>query len=295
MPNVKLRGEVCAFAVRGDDGWGTGTLRTEDGAHSIVGKLVGAQVGETVELEGVWDLHPTYGRRLKVTTCTTVRPETADGIVAWLSSTLPEVGQRRARQLVERFGAELWATIEQNHLALCQVEGITAKRAEAINAAYNENRADRDHKIRLRGWGLTDGQIARALEEWRTLAAVVERIRQNPYQLSQYVYGFGFLRSDAVAMKAGVAYDSPFRCAAGVEHVLDEQTTKGHCYLPSGALMSMTAKLLGVEARLVAQALRTAIRNGRAVRRGARVYSTRLDAAEEQCAAALRRLLGRAA
>jgi exodeoxyribonuclease V alpha subunit len=230
-----------------------------------------------------------------VQSCTTVQPETADGKIAWLSSTLPDVGHRRAKQLVDRFGDELWAVIEEDHLALCQVDGITAKRAEAIKAAYDKHRAERDHMIRLRGWGLTDGQVARALEEWRSLATVVERIRQNPYQLSQFVHGFGFKRSDEVAMRAGIKYDSPFRIAAGVEYVLDEQTGKGHCYLPSGALMSITSKLLGVDQQLVALALRTAIRNGRAVRRGKRVYSARLDQAEEQCAAALRRLLRRAA
>lgn len=294
---VRITGEIVGFAVRGSDGWGTGALRTDTDTIGLTGKLVGVRVGETCELEGVWDDHPKYGRRLKVRSCTSVRPETTDGVIAWLASTLPGIGAGRARTLVERFGGGegLWSTIERDPQALCAVDGITPARAEAITKAYDKHRADRDHMILLRGWGLTDSQIARCVEKWKALEAVVEHVRANPYELAQCVYGFGFSRSDAVAMKAGVKYDSPARIAAGVEHVLEEQTGKGHCYLPSGALMKITAELLGVETRLVASALRTAVRAGRAVRRGQRVYSARLERAEELCAQGLRRLLGRAA
>lgn len=293
---VKLRGELVAFNMRGSDGWGTGTLRADGGQyHAIVGKILAASIGQSVELEGAWDEHPQYGRRLKIKSCVSVVPTSEDGIIAWLVSTLPDLGPSRARQLVRRFGTDLWTTIDMNPLALTSVDGITAKRADAIRAAYKKHEAERDDMIKLRGWGLTDTQIARCIEEWRSLKTIIERIQENPYQLASVVYGFGFLRADAVAMKAGVKYDSPYRVAAGVEHVLEEATTKGHCFMPSGALTAMGAKLLGVQPDLVKTALRTAVRNGRAVRRGARVYSARLDEAEEQCAVALRRLLRRAA
>jgi len=292
---VSLHGELAAFTARSADGWGTGTLRTEAETVPITGKLVGVRVGDAVALEGIWVDHPRWGRQLKVRSCTAVRPQTADGTVAWLASTLPDVGLGRAKKLVERFGDELWDVIEHHLDELTKVEGITPARAKAIQEAYRKHSAQRDHMIALRGWGLTDSQIARCLEQWGTLGAVIDRVRENPYQLAQCVYGFGFKRADEVAMKAGVKFDSPARVAAGVEHVLDEECAKGHCFLPAGALVRITQKLLGVQSQPVATAIRTAVRSGRAVRRGARVYSRRMDQAEEQCAVALRRLLGRAA
>lgn len=295
-PAARITGELLAFNVRSSDGWGTGMLVAKDGTrYAIVGKLVGAAAGETVELEGDWAEHQRYGRQFKFRSCTAVRPESKDGVIAWLCATLPGLGPARAHECVTRFGSALWDVIETDPRRLCAVDGITPARADAIAAAYEKNRADRDYMIKLRGWGLTDGQIARALEAWGTLAKAIEEVQRNPYSLSQYVFGFGFLRADAVAMKAGVKYDSPFRIAAGVEHVLDEQTTKGHCYVPSGMLVTVTAKLLGVDERAVVTAVVTAIRTGRAVRRGKRVYSSRLDQAEAHCASGLRRLLGRAA
>lgn len=287
-----LTGELTAFRAVGSDGWGFGTLLTEREAVSVVGKLVGVRAGESVELEGVWGEHPKYGRQLRVRKCTSVMPQTEDGTVAWLASTLPSVGPGRARALVERFGAQLWEIIHSDPMQLASVPGITPARVEEIRAAYLKHEADRDNMIRLRGWGLTDNQIARCLEEWKTLETVVERVRENPYQLADYVHGFGFERADKVATRAGVTHDSPARVLAGVRHVLGESRTDGHCYLRIGEVVRRSVALLGVERSAVGDALRAAISGRHMVRRGPRLYSCRIDGAENDCAHDLVRMMG---
>jgi exodeoxyribonuclease V alpha subunit len=293
---TKLTGKLIAFRAMSEDGWGVGTLDVGTEAIRVTGKLLGAREGDTVEIEGAWSEHPKYGRQLRVIVCTVARPETEEGIVSWLSSTLPDVGVGRARKLVARFGTELWHVIEHEHERLTEVDGITQKRASAIAEAYLKHKAERDDMILLRGWGLTDNQIGKCLAQWHTLRLTVQKVGENPYQLAQYVYGFGFERADKVAMRAGVTYDSPLRIEAALDHVLEEASGKGHCYLPSGALQLMTQKLLGVQERLVVDAVRAAIRSGRVVLRGdSRLYSQRMDRAEQCCADALRQLLERAA
>jgi exodeoxyribonuclease V alpha subunit len=296
---VTVKGELTAYRVMNGDGWGVGALRPAGAAESVpvVGKLVGARVGDTVELSGTWTEHPRFGRQLKVRACNTARPDDGDGIVKWLASRLPDVGEGRARALVERFGAQLWDVIEQTPEALAQVPGITAARAEAINAAYVSHKAERDHMIALRGWGLTDSQVARCIEAWKcSLGEAVERVRQNPYALSQCVYGFGFKRADLVATKMGIAHDAPERIRAGVEWSLDEASSdKGHCYVAGAALQRAVAELLGVSFPAVAAAIKDCAAAGRIIRRDWRIYTQRMDVAERQCADALRRLLGRAA
>jgi len=293
---VCIVGELTAFRAVGSDGWGVGCVTAaKDGErHAITGKLLGVQVGDTIEIEGTWVESERYGEQFKVRRCTATTPQTDRGLIAWLS-TLPNLGDSRARELVAAFGDTLWAVIERDPAQLCVVSGITPARAEAIAAAYHANRANRDHMILLRGWGLTDNQIARCVERWETLPDVVEAIRFNPYQLSQCVYGFGFMRADKVAMAAGVPYDSPQRIHAALEHVLEEAVANdGHMYMPSGALRARTSKLIGVPAEYVAQQMRAAIRGGRMVRRGTRIYTRRLDEAEQTCADALLDLLGAA-
>lgn len=298
---VKLRGELVSFRSFTADGWGVGQVQpaTPDGQKrrpapvSITGKLLGVFPGDRIEVEGVWVTHEKYGRQLKVKQSTTLRPEGADGVVKWIASRLPDVGERRARELVARFGEQLWDVVEHHTARLCEVKGITPARAEAIRDAYLLVAAEREHMVMLRGWGLTDSQVGNCLAAWKTLPKVVDRLRENPYQLSQVVYGFGFVRADQVARAMEIPLTSPFRIQAGVEHVLSESEQAGHCYVAGAALRDMAADLLKVDPALVPAAILAVVAAGRAVRRGWRVYSSRMDVAEEDCAVSLRALLER--
>lgn len=289
---VSLVGELTAFRAVGSDGWGVGTIVVDGKRHDFTGKTLGARPGNTVELQGVWSDHPKYGRRLKVRQCATTTPQSAEGVVAWLITTLPGVGEKRARELVVRFGAELWRVIETTPDRLCEVAGISPKISARIADAYREHRADRDHMVTLRGWGMTDSQIARCIEEWKTLEKVIAAVREDPYQLSRVVYGFGFKRTDELAMRAGVSYDSPQRIAAAIEYLIEESVSgQGHTWLPFGEVRARTARLIGVPAETVNPVLRRLLTDGALVRHGRRIYSRRLDETEQDCAAGIEALL----
>lgn len=300
MPAVKhetitIKGELIEWRTRTPDGWGTGALRGHDGGAPVpvTGKLF-ARVGDTVELLGAWSEHERFGRQFKVKQCTVARPETNDGIIAWLSSTLPEVGHTRATALVERFGAELWTVIETRPHELAAVSGITPDRVRAICDAYTKHRAERDHMIQLRGWGLTDNQIARCREVWGSIENVVERVHANPYELSRHVHGFGFKRADEVATRAGVARDAPERISAGIEHALEEGAAqRGDCFLWGATLEREAIKLLGVDPKTLSTGLRMSIAAGRIARQGKRYYPSRLDEAEHRSAARFARMIAR--
>jgi exodeoxyribonuclease V alpha subunit len=286
-----LRGELLAFRTNTPDGWGVGTVQAADAVHRVTGKLLGVRVGDAVALAGHWK-DTRYGRQFAVRTCVSTVPQTTAGVVAWMASVMPDVGERRALAMVSRFGvAGLWAVIESNPRALCVLDGITPERADAIAAAYTTHRADRDSLIVLRGWGLTDGQVARCLERWDDPGAVVTAVRANPYVLIEHVVGFGFVRADDVALRAGIPTDSPLRIAAALHHLVGEEVQRGHCYVPQGRLRVMAEKLLGVPETLVRPAMHREYVAGRMVVRGQRVYPPRLEYDEADCAAALERLL----
>jgi exodeoxyribonuclease V alpha subunit len=287
-----LHGQLLDFRMHTPDGWGVGTVQAQDGSLAkVTGKLLGVRVGDTVELAGQW-LETKYGRQFKVRQAQSTVPQTTAGVCAWMASALPDVGERRALAMVSRFGvAGLWETIEANPRALCCIDGITPERADAIAIAYEEQRADRDAMICLRGWGLTDKQVEQCLKHWDDAAEVVEEVRANPYALMEHVRGFGFMRADDVALRSGTPHDSPMRIAAALHHVLGEQVQQGHVFVAQGKLRVMVEKLLGLPEPLISSALHDEYARCRLIARGARVYPPRLELDEGEAAHQLNRLL----
>lgn len=291
---IIVSGTLASWRYANQDGWGLGTLSQANAttALPIVGKLVGARVGDAVELTGHWATHPKYGQQFQVRTCTAALPQTRAGVLAWLVATLPSLGPARAAELVDTYGVRLWDVIEYAPHDLAKIPGITPARAQAIYDAYQAHRDTRDSMIALRGWGLTDAQIGHCVTHWHTLAKVVDNVRANPYQLMRHVHGFGFLRADVVADKVGVHRQAPERVAAGIEHVLDLALQAGHCYVPARVLQAEACKLLGCTPAQAARGARDAVAAGAVVAVGWRYYPARIALAEARCAASVTTLLG---
>ena len=287
-----LCGELVSFQVRMPDGWGTGVVRTSTGdTHKITGTLGSVKPGESVELAGSW-ADTKYGRQFKVQRCVSTVPQTLAGVVTWMMA-LPDIGEKRAREMVLRWGvAGLWELIETEPHRLCVISGITPERADAIAEAYQKRAVDRDAMITLHGWGLTDKQIERCKEQWDCEPeGVVLEVRANPYKLMDDVSGFGFKRADDVGIRSGIARDSPYRIGAALRHLMGETVSQGHCFVTQGKLRVMAQKLLELPETAILPVLNNFYYNQRLVLRGQRVYLPQLDAAEADSAKKIREFL----
>lgn len=296
-PLETIRGELVSQRIVGADMWGIAELRVGADGRTVTatGNLLGTSPGDTLELDGVWTTHPKWGEQFKVRALRVVVPQDNSGAVKWLAK-LPQIGRQRATALVERFGVPgIWEVVEKTPELLEQVPGITAVRRDEITCRYHEVRHARDREARLLGWGLTQGQITRVLAKWGEQAEEV--LREDPYQLCDEVYGFGFTRADAVARRMGLSQDAPPRLRAGVMHVLREMAADGgHCYLRRPKLLGAAARLLSVDIGLVARQLDHVLVEGRAYEDDeGRVYLSHLHHAEGEVAAAVADLLERAA
>ena len=299
---TQVTGELIAHRIVGRDFWSIATIKRTDaanpGAHvAAVGKLLGADVGDTVELEGSWSTHPKFGRQYKVRSCRVTVPQSDSGVTAWLSAKLPGVGRVTARALLDHFGGAqgLWKAVEDAPASLSEVRGITGAKAARISEAYLAARGDRDRMIQFRQWGFTENQIAAVVAKHGDDATT--RIRDNPYTMALSegkggIKGFGFLRADSIAQRMGIAPDCPHRIECGIQHTLTMAEGHGHCYVPMGKLVKMAAdKVLRIDGDAVA--LRAAImrKRGALVQHGTRTFSRRLNLDERRCADGIRRLL----
>lgn len=218
---------------------------------TIVGSLADLNVGECVELTGVWAMHRDYGRQFNVQQLRSVLPTTVAGIEKYLGSGLIKgVGPVSARRITEHFGAETLDIIEHNPMRLLEVKRIGRKLVDAIVQAWAEQRAIKEVMIFLQGHGVSAGLATRIYKFYGDDSIAV--VQDNPFRLAQDVYGIGFITADKIARALGIPADAPQRVAAGAAYVLSQATDEGHVFLPTPELISQTAELLAVTPQQVA-------------------------------------------
>ena len=132
------------------------TERTGPDLLTVVGPLLGAQVGESLRLTGRWGSHPKYGKQFQVHSYTTVLPATIQGIRRYLGSGLIKgIGPTMAERMVAHFGTDILAIIEEQPGRLVEVHGLGPKRTQRIADAWEEQKAIKEVMVFLSGIGVS--------------------------------------------------------------------------------------------------------------------------------------------
>ncbi|MEU9080637.1 ATP-dependent RecD-like DNA helicase [Kitasatospora sp. NPDC048538] len=249
LERITYANEETGYTVaRVDTGRGANDLLT------VVGALLGAQVGESLRLHGRWGSHPQYGRQFTVENYTTVLPATVQGIRRYLGSGLIKgIGPRFAERIVERFGVDTLEVIENEPGRLIEVPGLGPKRTKKIAAAWEEQKAIKEVMAFLQGVGVSTSLAVRIYKQYGDASIGV--VRNEPYRLASDVWGIGFLTADRIAQAVGIPHDSPERVKAGLQYALSQSSDQGHCYLPEERLIADGVKLLQVDVGLVIECL----------------------------------------
>ncbi|MEO3973971.1 ATP-dependent RecD-like DNA helicase [Streptomyces sp. CAU 1734] len=230
------------------------TGRGADDLLTVVGSLLGAQVGESLRMEGRWGSHPQYGKQFTVENYTTVLPATIQGIRRYLGSGLIKgIGPRIAERIVEHFGVDTLDVIEREPARLVEVPGLGPKRTKLIGAAWEEQKAIKEVMVFLQGVGVSTSIAVRIYKKYED--ASISVVKNQPYRLAADVWGIGFLTADRIAQAVGIPHDSPERVKAGLQYALSQSTDQGHCFLPEEQLIAHAVKLLQVDTGLVIECL----------------------------------------
>jgi exodeoxyribonuclease V alpha subunit len=221
---------------------------------TVVGPLLGAQVGESLRMRGRWTSHPKYGKQFEVYSYTTVLPATTQGIQRYLGSGLIKgIGPVMAERMVAHFGVDIMHVIEDAPGRLIEVDGLGPKRTAKITAAWAEQKAIKEVMIFLQGVGVSTSLAVRIYKKYADESISV--VQAEPYRLASDVWGIGFKTADTIAASVGIARDSPERIKAGLAYTLSEAADDGHCYLPAPNLIADAAKILDVPAELITPCL----------------------------------------
>jgi exodeoxyribonuclease V alpha subunit len=249
LERITYANEENGYTVaRVDTGRGSGDLLT------VVGALLGAQVGESLRMEGRWGSHPQYGRQFVVENYTTVLPATVQGIRRYLGSGLVKgIGPVFADRITQHFGLDTLRIIEEEPERLIEVPGLGPKRTKRIAAAWEEQKAIKEVMLFLQTVQVSTSIAVRIYKKYGD--ASISVVRNQPYRLAADVWGIGFLTADRIARSVGIPHDSRERVKAGLQYALSQSADQGHCYLPEERLIADAVKLLQVDTGLVIECL----------------------------------------
>jgi exodeoxyribonuclease V alpha subunit len=241
------------------------TERTGPDLLTVVGPLLGAQIGESLRLAGRWSSHPKYGKQFQVDSFTTVLPATIQGIRRYLGSGLIKgIGPMMAERMVSHFGADILTIIEAQPERLIEVHGLGPKRTQRIADAWEEQKAIKEVMVFLAGVGVSTSLAVRIYKRYREDSIGV--VRSEPYRLASEVWGIGFRTADTIAQAVGIPHDSPQRIKAGLQYTLSQAADNGHCYLPEPDVVREAAKILEVDRQLIDPCLDELVSDGGVVR-----------------------------
>ncbi len=230
------------------------TERSGGNLLTVVGPLLGAQVGESLRLSGRWTSHPRYGRQFEVRSYSTVLPATIQGIQRYLGSGLIKgIGPVMAERMVTHFGTDILRVIEEEPQRLIDVPGVGPKRTKLVADAWEEQKAIKEVMVFLQGVGVSTSLAVRIFKRYRDAAISV--VRREPYRLAADVWGIGFKTADTIAGAVGIPHDSPERIKAGLQYTLSEAADDGHCFLPAPNLVTEAAKILDVGREMITACL----------------------------------------
>ncbi|MBA4860561.1 ATP-dependent RecD-like DNA helicase [Streptomyces sp. PSKA54] len=249
LERITYANEENGYTVaRVDTGRGGGDLLT------VVGSLLGAQVGESLRMEGRWGSHPQYGRQFTVENYTTVLPATVQGIRRYLGSGLVKgIGPVFADRITQHFGLDTLKIIEEEPKRLIEVPGLGPKRTKRIAEAWEEQKAIKEVMLFLQTVEVSTSIAVRIYKKYGD--ASISVVKNEPYRLAADVWGIGFLTADRIAQSVGIPHDSPERVKAGLQYALSQSADQGHCFLPEEQLIADAVKLLQVDTGLVIDCL----------------------------------------
>lgn len=224
---------------------------------TVIGTLITRpEPGAELACEGSYVFNAKYKeQQFKASRLERKLPSTAQGIQGYLTS-IPGIGGHFARLLVDHFGDDTLKVIDQEPDRLDDVKGIGKVRREALVSACRKHHSVQDIMVFLQTYGINPANAARIHKEFGDRAREV--IQGDPY-LMMTIDRIGFKIADAVAIKMGMAHDSPSRLQAGIKYVLDLYAGNGNTAAPFDNLVAKAAHMLSVNTGAVKDELESMV------------------------------------
>lgn len=226
--------------------------------------------------------HPKYGEQFQVDSYERCKPEEKDAIVDFLTSGLFKgIGEKKAKAIVDVLGKDTLKIILENPDNLILIPGVNRKNIDTLHTKLQEYEASYETILTLTelGFSTKDAMIVYNFYKNKTKNI----IDTNIYQIIEDIYNMNFKKIDTIALKNGLAKDSPIRVEATIVYIMNElSNTYGHSYYFKEELLTYLPRVLGqnITEELFLTSLDNLEKNLRIVRKEEKYYLKEMYEAE---------------
>lgn len=260
-----------------------------DDLVTVVGNLLDANVGSVLLVEGNWKVDSKYGRQFMATSWEETLPATVYGMEKYLGSGLIKgVGPKYAKKIVQRFGVDTFAVIEDNIQVLIEIPGIGHKRIQMIAESWERQKEVKNIMLFLQEHGVSTAFAAKIYRQYGNES--IARMKENPFQLADDIWGIGFRTADGIARKLGFGKEAYVRLRSGIMYTLSELADEGHVYARKEQLTEKASALLEAEDGCVVMTMDQMLRDRDLIQEEDAIYLPPFYYAETGTANKLKRL-----
>lgn len=224
-------------------------LSTNNGKKKKEVKCVGNRVdltkGSSVVVKGVIQ-SDSRGEQLKCSSIQVRLMEDSNTLKAFLASSyIKGVGEATAGRIVEMFGSDTKRVIEEESHKLLKIKGITQERLDLLVESYHKAKNINQVYEFLAPAGATGKTVGKIFKEYGDEAMPL--LLEDCYRLCLDLDGFGFIKSDVIALGIGYSRVDPRRVDSAINYVLKtESESSGDVYIEESVLIKKSVSLLGI-------------------------------------------------
>ena len=213
---------------------------------TVIGSLLDVNVGSVLLIYGNWKVDSRYGRQFAAESWEETLPATVFGIEKYVGSGLIKgVGPKYAKKIVAQFGIETLEVIETDISRLQEVDGIGKKRIQMIRDSWERQKEIKNVMLFLQDHGVSTSFAAKIYRQYGNES--LDKMKENPFQMADDIWGIGFKTADGIAQKLGFAKEAYVRLRSGIMYTLSNLADEGHVFAYQEQLIAKAAELLEAE------------------------------------------------
>lgn len=290
-----IKGRISSYIYKSEDSlYKIAKIISNNDEVTITGSFMELEEGLEYEFVGEFVDHAKYGFQFKIESYTKTNSFTKEGLIAYFSSDkFHGIGTRLATKIVEILGEDCIEQIMEDPDCLDVIPKLQPAKKEVIIEVLRDNYATESVYVKLFGFGLTPKMIHRLMEVYGLEAAI--RVENNPYSLIYDIEGFGFKKSDNLAMTLGFKENDFLRLKEAMRYTLNTVCyQQGYTFLTKEQLVNSAHLLLQsnpiISLEDLGLALEDLVNNSFIVKEEDRYFDSALHKSEVKCAERIKKL-----